>query len=112
MTDCFIMIHVIIFFVGVTDMLSGNRGAWFGRRQHRGCRCWYPKKCSAERGNLCSWVFVGLGCVHGITVYNSRWFGGILLSVWSGAAPEARLNQTPLQNCHSSDSKNSLEIGQ
>lgn len=50
MTDCFIMIHVIIFFVGVTDTLSGNRGAWFGRRQHRGCRCWYPKKCSVQRG--------------------------------------------------------------
>lgn len=76
MTDCFIMIHVIIFFVGVTDRLSGKRRAWFGRRQHRGCRCWYPKKCSVQRGNLCSWVFVGLGCVHGITVYNSRWFGG------------------------------------
>jgi len=24
MTDCFIMIHVIIFFVGVTNMLNGN----------------------------------------------------------------------------------------
>lgn len=29
MTDCFIMIHVIIFFVGVTD---AERGALCGRR--------------------------------------------------------------------------------
>lgn len=88
MTDCFIMIHVIIFFVGVTEMLSGNRGVWLGRRQHRGCRCWYPKKCSVQRGgNLCSVGVCGVGvCVLNHCVKFPLVWGGILLSVWSGAA--------------------------
>lgn len=98
MTDCFIMIHVIIFFVGVTDMLSGVRCVWFGQW------CWYPKR---FRGGTCApWVFVGLGCVSRITVYNSRWVfwvffflgGGLLLSVWGTAEPDPAAKK-----CHSSE---------
>lgn len=117
MTDCFIMIHVIIFFVGVTDNAEcGNGGAWSGRRQHRGCRCWDPKKSALfPGGNLCSAGVCGLGvCLLNHCVKFPLVWGGILLSVRSGAAPQARLNQTPLQNLSQprSHSKNSFEIGQ
>lgn len=50
-------------------------------------------------GNLCSVGVCRVGlCVLNHCVKLPVVWGGILLSVWSGAAPEARLKQTPLQN--------------
>lgn len=92
MTDCFIMIHVIIFFVGVTDTLSGNRCVWFG------LSVLVSKE--VQRGNLCS---VGV-CRVGLCFLNHCvQFPLVFFGVGCSYLYEARLNQTPLQNCHSSD---------
>lgn len=90
MTDCFIMIHVIIFFVGVTDTLSGNRCVWFG------LSVLVSKE--VQRGNLCS---VGV-CRVGLCFLNhcvqfplGFFWGGMLLSVRGTAEPDpaAKLSQ-------------------
>lgn len=100
MTDCFIMIHVIIFFVGVTNMLSGTVPCGLAGGSTGAAGVGIQRSALFRGENLCSEGVcrVCWACVYRITVYKFPLaLGGILLSVWSGAAPEARLSQTLLQ---------------
>lgn len=63
MTDCFIMIHVIIFFVGVTETLSGSP-CTLGGGGTGAAGAGVQRVLSVPRGNLCSVGVCGVGCVH------------------------------------------------
>lgn len=71
MTDCFIMIHVIIFFVGVTNMPSGHPSeSWCVWRP---CGGWLL---GSQRSALLGGEARGQGCLRGGFVFAGRRVGG------------------------------------
>lgn len=82
MTDCFIMIHVIIFFVGVTNMPSGRPyESWCAWRP---CGGWLL---GSQRSALSGGEAHGQGCLGGglcsqVAVSGAPELRGTLLSVW------------------------------
>lgn len=96
MTDCFIMIHVIIFFVGVTNTLSGTVGVVWPEAA-AGLSVLVSKEvlCSQGEPVLRGGLFVGLvGLVFIESLCtNSRWLW-VGHSYLYGREP----SQTPLQN--------------
>lgn len=75
MTDCFIMIHVIIFFVGVTNMLSGTVPCGLAGGSTGAVGVGIQRSALFRGENLCSKgaCRVCWACVYRITVYESRW---------------------------------------
>lgn len=106
MTDCFIMIHVIIFFVGVTNMLSGTVPCGLAGGSTGAAGVGIQRSALFRGENLCSEGVcrVCWACVIESLCTNSRWLW-VGYSYLYGREPLPRHGwaRPCCENCHSSD---------